>query len=95
MRLFGSLGGYLWDYGNADNGVFVNFHLYISAELQFKVGYSTITLRQKTDWPRAGKVDVEYSSTSFLQTAIWPRLPTWLKGRFTMYQPANLCHLKC
>ncbi|QGI58354.1 hypothetical protein CEK26_000480 [Fusarium fujikuroi] len=51
------LGGYLWDYGNDVKGVFVNFHLYTSAELQFKAGYSTITLRQKTDWPREGKAD--------------------------------------
>ena len=57
MELFGSLGGYLWDYGNDVKGVFVNFHLYTSAELQFKAGYSTITLRQKTDWPREGKAD--------------------------------------
>ncbi|SCO80132.1 related to DUF1680 domain protein [Fusarium oxysporum] len=89
-RLFGSLGGYLWDYGTEGNGVFVNVHLYTGAELQFKVGYSIVTLQQKTNWPWESKVDFELSSPSFLQTTIRLRLPAWSKGRFTLYPPANL-----
>ncbi|CCT61927.1 uncharacterized protein FFB20_14195 [Fusarium fujikuroi] len=36
---------------------FGRLSLGLCAELQFKAGYSTITLRQKTDWPREGKAD--------------------------------------
>jgi uncharacterized protein len=89
-RLFGSVGGYLWDYGTEGNGVFVNVHLYTGAELQFKAGESTVTLQQKTNWPWEGKVDFELSSPSLLRTTIRLRLPAWSKGRFTLNPPANV-----
>ncbi|KAF4445063.1 hypothetical protein F53441_10987 [Fusarium austroafricanum] len=89
-RLFGSLGGYLWDYGFEGNDVFINVHLYTGAELQFEVDEFTISLQQKINWPWEGRIDFELSSPSPLQTTIRLRLPAWSKGRYTLNPPATM-----
>lgn len=49
-RLFGSLGGYLWDYGSsAKDTAFVNVHLYTTATLTFDVDGRPLSLEQTSN----------------------------------------------
>ncbi|CAK7223847.1 hypothetical protein SBRCBS47491_005346 [Sporothrix bragantina] len=62
-RLYGSLGGYLWDFGNssADGTAFVNVHLYTTAKLSFDVDGKPIVVEQTSYWPLDGKVEFRAS----------------------------------
>lgn len=86
-RLYGSLGGYLWDYGEGtENGqVEVNVHLYTSAEVTFKTeSGGAITLRQKSNWPWEGNILFQLASEKPCQTTIRLRLPAWSAGSFKL-----------
>ncbi|KAJ4256074.1 hypothetical protein NW762_009150 [Fusarium torreyae] len=78
-RLYGSLGGYLWDYGARD-GAYVHVHLYTSAKLTFEVDGKTVTLEQESNWPLDGKVNFKLSAE--VQTTLRLRLPAWTQGKF-------------
>ncbi|KAF4959244.1 hypothetical protein FSARC_10760 [Fusarium sarcochroum] len=80
-RLYGSLGGYLWDYG-ARAGAYVNVHLYTSAKLTFEVDGKTVVLEQESHWPLDGKVNFKLSTE--VQTTLRLRLPAWAQGKFTI-----------
>jgi len=78
MRLFGSIGGYLWDYGaSSENEVFVNVHLYTTAEVTFEAGGAKVSLAQTTDWPQDGKVSFRLKAPSGVKTTIRLRWPSW------------------
>ncbi|KAF6832561.1 DUF1680 domain-containing protein [Colletotrichum plurivorum] len=83
-RLFGSLGGYLWDYGGEGEGVFVNVHLYTSAEVKFPVSGKEVSLLQKTNWPWEGNILLQLKGAEDLPTTIRLRIPAWSKGKFVL-----------
>ncbi|KAI8653572.1 hypothetical protein NCS55_01344300 [Fusarium keratoplasticum] len=82
-RLYGSLGGYLWDYGTQDGGAYVNVHLYTSAKLTFEAGRKTVVLEQESNWPLEGKIKFQLSAPE-TQTTIRLRLPAWAQGQYTL-----------
>lgn len=89
-RLYGSLGGYLWDYGVDRDQAFVNVHLYTSAEVEFEAKpASMVKLRQKSNWPWEGKVMLELvSPPAPLPVTIRLRLPSWSQGEYVLEPPA-------
>ncbi len=99
MRLYGSLGGYLWDYGGGGGGggggrdAFVNVHLYTTAIVTFEVGGGgageeeegrTVSLEQKSNWPWDGTVSFNLKAPPSTATTIRLRIPSWAKGEFTV-----------
>ncbi|KAI5459575.1 hypothetical protein BGZ63DRAFT_425555 [Mariannaea sp. PMI_226] len=83
-RLFGSLGGYLWDHGMEGEAAFINVHLYTSAEVTFDASGSPVTLRQQSNWPWEGNIMFTLSAPSALQTTIRLRLPAWSNGAYLL-----------
>ncbi|WAO83287.1 Hypothetical protein NCS54_00047200 [Fusarium falciforme] len=83
-RLFGSLGGYLWDYGHEVDNVFVNVHLYTGAELTFDANGLPVTLQQRSNWPWEGKVDFQLLVPSSLRAVVRLRLPAWSSGAYIL-----------
>ncbi|RSL70524.1 hypothetical protein CEP54_001666 [Fusarium duplospermum] len=83
-RLFGSLGGYLWDYGHEADNVFINVHLYTGAELAFDANGLPVTLQQRSNWPWEGNVGFQLSAPSSLRVVIRLRLPAWSKGAYVL-----------
>ncbi|KAL1874417.1 hypothetical protein VTK73DRAFT_294 [Phialemonium thermophilum] len=93
MRLFGGLGGYLWDYGSEEGEAFVNVHLYTTAKLEFDAGEGVITLQQTSDWPWEGTVRFELRAPPSLDTTVRLRVPKWAKGRFRLEPPCDLAKI--
>ncbi|WQF88534.1 hypothetical protein CDEST_13548 [Colletotrichum destructivum] len=83
-RLFGSLGGYLWDYGGGEDEAWVNVHLYTNAEVKFAAGGAEVTLSQKSNWPWEGNVQFELGGAEALETTIRLRIPAWAEGAFVL-----------
>ncbi|KAI2640231.1 glycoside hydrolase family 127 protein [Xylaria nigripes] len=83
-RLFGSLGGYLWDYGAHGHEVFVNVHLYTSAKVSFQVGDHAVVFEQKSHWPWEGNVSFQLEMPPTVNTTIRLRIPAWAGKRFTL-----------
>ncbi|KAG5743522.1 hypothetical protein H9Q70_013766 [Fusarium xylarioides] len=84
-RLYGSLGGYLWDFGEEkEKEVFVNVHLYTNAELKFGVGDGEVVLRQETNWPWNGLVKFRLTSPASVKTTIRLRIPGWSQNQYTL-----------
>jgi DUF1680 family protein len=89
IRLFGTLGGYLWHFGGVNGEAFINVHLYTTAKLSFEVDGKEICLEQKSHWPWDGKVDFSLSGAEGLKTVIRLRIPAWACGKFTLTPGAN------
>ncbi|KAF2718837.1 glycoside hydrolase family 127 protein [Polychaeton citri CBS 116435] len=84
-RLFGSLGGYLWTWGEeGGSGAFVNVHLYASAQVEFKAHSSSIRLKQQSNWPWAGDVDLELDAPAEVDVTIRLRIPGWAGQDWTL-----------
>lgn len=84
-RLYGSLGGYLWDFGEEkEKEAFVNVHLYTNAELKFMVGEGEVILRQETDWPWDGLVKFRLTSPGAVKTTIRLRIPGWSQNQYSL-----------
>ncbi|KAI1118551.1 hypothetical protein F5Y14DRAFT_398847 [Nemania sp. NC0429] len=83
-RLFGSLGGYLWDYGGRGQDVFINVHLYTTAKVSFQVDEHAIDLEQKSNWPWEGNVAFQLAAPPSASTTVRLRIPAWAKNRFTL-----------
>ncbi|KAI1762185.1 glycoside hydrolase family 127 protein [Hypoxylon sp. FL1150] len=93
MRLFGSLGGYLWDYGCTGKDAYVNVHLYTTAKVTFPVEDKQIVLEQKSNWPWEGNVLFLLQSPTSANVTLRLRIPSWARGRFTLtpsYKSAEL-----
>ncbi|KAM0287328.1 hypothetical protein ACHAO9_007732 [Fusarium lateritium] len=90
-RLYGSLGGYLWDFGEtSENEAFINVHLYTKAELKFEVKAGEVTLQQDSDWPWDGLVKFRLTSPDSVKTTIRLRIPGWSQNKYTVEpQPAD------
>lgn len=82
MRLFGSLGGYLWDYGGTGKDAYVNVHLYTTAKLKFQVEDQEISLEQKSNWPWEGNILFQLEAPAATNVTIRLRIPSWAQGRF-------------
>ncbi|KAI1501463.1 hypothetical protein F5X99DRAFT_200382 [Biscogniauxia marginata] len=83
-RLFGSIGGYLWDYGGDENDVFINVHLYTNAKVEFQAGDKPVVLEQKSNWPWEGGVSFELQASPTANTTIRLRIPVWADNQFTL-----------
>lgn len=84
-RLYGSLGGYLWDYGSKGDEAFVNVHLYTNAKLQFETeAGKTITLEQTSNWPWEGDVAFTVTAPESGSPTIRLRIPAWSEGQYTV-----------
>jgi DUF1680 family protein len=84
-RLYGSLGGYLWDFGESlENEAFVNVHLFTKAELKFEAKAGEIVLRQDSDWPWDGLVKFRLTSPNSVKTTIRLRIPGWSQNQYTV-----------
>ncbi|KAL2017450.1 hypothetical protein VTK56DRAFT_2106 [Thermocarpiscus australiensis] len=84
IRVFGTLGGYLWHFGGRKGEAYVNVHLYTSATLSFKVDGKEVTLEQKSNWPWDGDVSFQLSGAEAIKTTIRLRIPGWAKGKYTL-----------
>lgn len=88
-RLFGSLGGYLWHFGEHDGdgngGAYVNVHLYTSAKVAFTTqAGSEIELEQSSNWPWNGTVSFTLHNPSAVPTTLRLRIPAWAGKDFTL-----------
>lgn len=83
-RLFGSLGGYLWHFGEQDSEVFIHVHLYTSATLSFQSESRHIELEQKSEWPWVGNVSFELRNPEHAKINIKLRIPAWANSNFTL-----------
>ncbi|KAM0341674.1 hypothetical protein ACHAPU_009920 [Fusarium lateritium] len=84
-RLYGSLGGYLWDFGRtSDGGAFVNVHLYTKANLVFDVSGAEVALEQDSDWPWGGRVKFRLTAPESLETTIRLRIPRWSQNKYQL-----------
>jgi DUF1680 family protein len=82
-RLYGSLGGYLWDFGETSKDeVYINVHLYSKAVMKFKVAGQEVSLEQDSDWPWDGLVKFRLSAPESLKTTIQLRVPGWSRGQY-------------
>ena len=87
IRLFGSLGGYLWHFGENADGAYINVHLYTNATLQFEVRETKLSLAQETDWPWDGKIQFDLSGGENCSTTIRLRIPGWCHEKYDLQPP--------
>ncbi|KAI1372013.1 glycoside hydrolase family 127 protein [Hypoxylon crocopeplum] len=93
MRLFGSFGGYLWDYGGNGKDAYVNVHLYTTAKVTFQVEDKQIILEQKSNWPWEGNILFLLQAPTSANVILRLRIPSWARRKFTLtpsYKPAKL-----
>ncbi|KAI1126340.1 hypothetical protein F5Y10DRAFT_214380 [Nemania abortiva] len=83
-RLFGSIGGYLWDYGGHGQDIFINVHLYTAAKVSFQVDEHPVVFEQKSNWPWEGNVIFQLETPPTANATIRLRIPAWAKGQFTL-----------
>ena len=82
--MFGSLGGYLWDYGGHEQDIFVNVHLYTTAKVSFQVEEHAIVFEQKSNWPWEGNIMFQLEAPPSAKTIVRLRIPAWAKDKFTV-----------
>jgi DUF1680 family protein len=76
LKLMGALPGYL--YAKGPNALYVN--LYAGSRLHTRVGSSTITLRQATNYPWAGDVRLTIESDGPAECDLHLRVPRWCQA---------------
>ena len=76
VRILPSLPGYIYSTKNQE--VFVN--LYIGNEAEFPVGDKTIRLRQNTNYPWDGKVELTIQNEKSLSASFNLRIPGWTRN---------------
>jgi DUF1680 family protein len=75
-RLLASLGSYV--YSQAPNGLAV--HLYVQGEMTADVAGAAVTLRQETQYPWDGAVQITVTPASPADFTLALRLPGWCRG---------------
>jgi DUF1680 family protein len=75
-RFIPSLPGYV--YAVKDNSIFVN--LFMSNSSNIKVGNKVISLKQSTNYPWSGNVDLEVTKAGTSNFALKIRIPGWVRG---------------
>jgi DUF1680 family protein len=88
-RLFGSLGGYLWHFGESDQQAFINVHLYTSATLKFASSAGPVELEMKSHWPWEGKISFALHQPDCIKTTMKFRIPAWSADEFTLTPPTK------
>ncbi|KAH8658976.1 hypothetical protein BGZ61DRAFT_433674 [Ilyonectria robusta] len=88
-RLYGSLGGYLWDYGSQEQQAFINVHLFTTAKVSFEANGSTVVLEQQSNWPWEGDVTFQATAPESVQTTIRLRLPAWSQYQYELTPSAS------
>ena len=85
-RLYGSLGGYLWDYGEISEGgeAFINVHLYTKARVIFTVANEQVIFKQDSNWPWDALIKFRLTAPQSLRTTIRLRVPAWSRGQYTL-----------
>lgn len=86
-RLFGSLGGYLWHFGQQDKGAYIDVHLYTSAKVAFAADEGPIELEQSSNWPWDGTISFTLTNPNQIPTTIRLRIPAWANSTFTLNPP--------
>ncbi|KAF2628296.1 glycoside hydrolase family 127 protein [Macroventuria anomochaeta] len=76
-RLFGSLGGYLWHFGQQDKGAYINVHLYTSAKVACAADEGPIELEQSSNWPWDGTVSFTLQNKNQVPIIVRLRIPAW------------------
>lgn len=77
LRSLGILGGCMWVYYQTGKAsVDVNFYMYGSASLEFKVGNSSVSVTQESDWPQGAKIDFSIF-TGDIDVTLRLRIPQW------------------
>jgi hypothetical protein len=74
-RLIASVGGYA--YSQAERDAYV--HLYIQGQGNLKVGGKKVVLRQKTDYPWAGRVEIAVEPEAATAFGLNLRIPGWAR----------------
>ena len=72
-RLIASLGSYVYDYGDDK----VSVHLYVQSQAQLDIGGRNITIRQETNYPWDGEVNIRISIDEPTVFTLRLRLPSW------------------
>lgn len=68
-------------YSHTDNDIFCA--LYASNSTELTLGNGSVKLRQQTDYPFNGKIQIEVSPDSeAMDFTLWLRIPTWCRDRF-------------
>ncbi|KAI0472662.1 glycoside hydrolase family 127 protein [Xylariaceae sp. FL0804] len=83
-RLYGSIGGYLWDYGSQGGSVYVNVHLYTTAKVAFSVDEGNVVFEQKSNWPWEGKISFQLQAPPRANATVRLRIPAWAQGQYTL-----------
>lgn len=86
-RLFGSLGGYLWHFGQQETSAYINVHLYTSAKVSFAAEQGPIELEQSSDWPWDGSIAFALTNQNQVSTTIRLRIPAWSNDTYTVDPP--------
>ena len=84
IRLFGSLGGYIWHSKESQGSLLINVHLYTNADLNLEFEGQKICLKQRTGWPWDGRIDFELLGAENLKTTLHLRIPGWAQERYTL-----------
>ncbi len=74
-RLLASIGQYIYSY--SDNEVFVN--LYADSTVRVKINKENITLKQETDYPWDGKVNLTIANNKEVEFTLALRIPGWCR----------------
>lgn len=72
-RLIASLGSYVYDYGDDK----VSVHLYVQSQAQLDIGGRNMTIRQETNYPWDGEVNIRISIDEPTVFTLRLRLPSW------------------
>jgi DUF1680 family protein len=86
-RLLGSLGGYLWHFGEHQGEAFINVHLYTLAKVAFQTGSGEIELEQQSNWPWDGTISFTLRNQNSVPTTLRLRIPAWANSNFTLDPP--------
>jgi DUF1680 family protein len=94
IRVFGTLGGYLWHFGGSKGDAYVNVHLYTNATVTFDVDGKKVSLEQKSNWPWDGQVAFRLSGAQDVDLTIRLRIPAWAKNKYTLSPPSQAAVIK-
>lgn len=93
-RLIPQISGMVYSHTNDD--IFCSF--YVGSEVDVPLEAGTVKLRQQTEYPFEGKVDIEVEpATDGEEFTLWLRIPSWLNDRFVpgeLYSYADGIHSK-
>ncbi len=87
VRLFPSLGSYIYATDQQASRLYVN--LYISSQGQFAVGEGAVAIRQQSDYPWDGTIELTVEPATATHFTLCLRIPGWARGEPV---PSDLYH---